>query len=70
MQIKKWSSGTGLEHHGERPSKAEASPYLCGSRQDLGGHLLTLDQPQRGQTLGDKRLELEVHGIKKLRDCN
>lgn len=50
----------GLEHHGEKPSKAEARSYLYGSRQDLGGHLLTLDQPQRGQILGDKGLELKV----------
>lgn len=62
LERHKWPAGTGLEHHGARSSKAVASPYLCGSRQDLGGHLLTLDQPQRGQTLGDKRQELEAWG--------
>lgn len=51
---------------GQRP----ASSYLCGSRQDLGEHLLTLAQPQRGQTLGDKGLELEVESMKKLRSPN
>lgn len=60
-------SGTGLEHQEERPGRAEASSYLCGSRQDLGEHLLTLAQPQRGRTLGDKGLELEGGRRRKLR---
>lgn len=56
-----------LEHHQkEWPVGAEASSYLCGSRQDLGEHLLTLARPQRGQTCGGKGLELEVGRMKKL----
>lgn len=55
-------SGTGLEHQEERPGRAEASSYLCGSRQDLGEHLLTRAQPRRGRTLGDKGLELDGGG--------
>lgn len=56
-----------LDECEERTCRANASSYLFYSRRVLGGHLQTLAQPQRDQTLGVKGLELIVGRKEELR---